>query len=120
MTTLFFPPLCGQKTGLIYRQKDNAIRLESSGGFVLGRRRSEFNFFSFQIAYQKLTSADVVILKNFYEMTKGGAASFFWTNPINLQDLQVRFESPPSFQNKSGRFDEYAATLNLEIIELFL
>jgi hypothetical protein len=79
--------------------EDVAIKSEMEGGYVVSRaRHTRAPRRTFNVNYKAITDADRKTLETFYGTTvRGGSVIFDWTDPIDLQTWQVRFQGELTF-----------------------
>lgn len=92
---------------------DSTIRSEFADGTVLTRPRFTRMRKSFNVGYNFLTAADKVLLENLQASLKIGANTFYWTNPSDSTEYEVRLTSPMKFQVEPREFNFHNVRLNM-------
>ena len=91
---------------------DSTIRSEFADGTVLTRPRFTRMRKSFNVGYNFLTAADKVLLENLQTSIKIGANTFYWTNPSDDIEYDIRLTSPMKFQIEPREFNFWSVNLN--------
>ena len=92
---------------------DPTIRSEFENGVVLSRAKFTTLKKKFSIGYSLITAADKLKLINLQTSIKIGAATFYWTNPDDDVEYEVRLMSPMKFQIEPRNFDYWNARLEM-------
>jgi len=92
---------------------DPTIRSEFENGVVLSRARFTQLKKSFSVGYNTITQADKLLLNNLQTSLKIGAATFYWTNPDDSTEYEVRLLSPIKFQVQPRNFSYWNARLEM-------
>ena len=92
---------------------DSTIRSEYESGTVLSRARFTQLKKKLSRGYNLITAADKLLLNNLQTSIKIGAATFFWTNPDDSVEYEVRLLSPIIFQIEPRNFDYWNARLEM-------
>lgn len=92
---------------------DSTIRSEFEDGSVLTRARFTRIPETFSYGYGFLTAADKVLFENLQTSVKVGAATFYWTNPSDATEYEVRLTSPMKFQVEPREFNYWNVRLNM-------
>jgi len=92
---------------------DPTIRSEFENGVVLSRARFTQLKKSFSVGYDFLTAADKLALVNLQTSIKIGAKTFYWTNPDDSVEYEVRLTSPIKFQIEQRNFSYWSARLEM-------
>jgi hypothetical protein len=92
---------------------DPTIRSEFENGVVLSRARFTTLKKKFSVGYNTITAADKLKLVNLQTSTKIGAATFYWTNPDDSVEYEVRLMSPIKFQIEPRNFSYWNARLEM-------
>jgi len=92
---------------------DSTIRSEFADGTVLTRARFTRMRNAFNIGYNFLTAADKILFENLQTSIKIGAMTFYWTNPSDDTEYEVRLTSPMKFQVEPREFNCWNVRLNM-------
>ena len=92
---------------------DPTIRSEFENGVVLSRARFTTLKKKFSRTYILLNAADVILLENLQTSIKIGAATFFWTNPDDSIEYEVRLMRSISFSTEPRNFSYHNARLEM-------
>lgn len=92
---------------------DPTIRSEFENGVVLSRARFTNLKKKFSVGYNILTAADKTLLNSLQTSIKIGAATFFWTNPEDSVEYEVRLTSPIKFSVEPRNFSYHNARLEM-------
>ena len=92
---------------------DPTIRSEFENGVVLSRARFTALKKKFSVGYNILTAADKTLLNSLQTSIKIGAATFFWTNPEDSVEYEVRLTSPIKFSVEPRNFSYHNARLEM-------
>jgi len=92
---------------------DSTIKSEFEDGTVLTRARFTRMRKTFNVGYNFLTAADKILLENLQTSVKIGANTFYWTNPSDSTEYEVRFTSPMKFQVEPQEFNYWNVNLNM-------
>lgn len=78
--------------------EDVTIKSPIEGGYVVSRaRHTRPPRKTFDVSYKSISDADRKTLEAFYGTVRGGSVVFDWTDPVDKQLWQVRFESELTF-----------------------
>lgn len=92
--------------------EDLALRSEMESGIVVTRPRFTRPRRTWQLSWENMRGKHYRALRAFYEQMYGGAASFFWTHPIETGTFTVRFAG--RFEAKSTALDFWRVSVSLE------
>jgi hypothetical protein len=92
---------------------DSTIRSEFEDGTILTRARFTRMRKMFNVGYGFLTAADKILLENLQTAIKIGANTFFWTNPSDSTEYEVRLIAPMKFQVEPREFNFHNVRLNM-------
>lgn len=92
---------------------DPTIRSEFEDGTVLSRARFTRLPITISGGYNLLTAADKVLLGNLQTSIKIGVMPFFYTNPTDSVEYDVRLTSPMKFQVEPRNFDYWSVRLEM-------
>lgn len=101
-----YPALINPDYGIKEEREDSTVRSEFSAGYQQSRQRYTRVRHKWTISYSALDSTSVYLLQIFYDDTvHGGADAFDWTNPVDENTYQVRFDKPIAFEAFMKRDD---------------
>ena len=92
---------------------DPTLRSEFENGVVISRARFTTQRKSFPVGYNLITKADKVLLENLQDSVNVGAATFFWTNPDDNIEYEVRLMRPMQFAVEPRNFSFWNLRLEM-------
>jgi len=92
---------------------DPTIRSEFENGVVLSRARFTTLKKKNSVGYNTIAQEDKLLLNNLQTSIKIGATTFYWTNPDDSVEYEVRLLSPIKFQIEPRNFSYWNARLEM-------
>jgi hypothetical protein len=92
---------------------DPTLKSQFENGVVISRSRFTQLKKSFSVGYNLITKADKTLLENLQSSIKIGAATFFWTNPDDNTEYEVRLMSPMKFAVEPRNFSFWNVRLEM-------
>lgn len=87
-----FPNIMTPHLGTTDTTLDNSLKSETDSGITITRKKYSRQLHRYGLKWAGMSYADLVTLKEFYSTMNGGAASFTWTDDLNVTRT-VRFDS---------------------------
>jgi len=99
-------------------REDYTIKSSMEAGVIKTRARYTRSRKTFQLQYQNLTAADIVLLDAHLDEVLGITTSFSWTNPATNVTYTVRYGNLPEYELTGHNGVTYQYNTSFSLVEV--